>query len=467
MNSFTMELEPARGNLYGQIYEYIRQEIREGKLLHQEKLPSTRSLAQYLQVSRSTVDMAYEQLLSEGYIEAKPYKGYYVCKVEELYHMEEGSTEPAAKRQPEQKAWEIDFSPDAVDADAFPFDTWRRLNRNVLQDANSELFNPGPSMGEWELRSTIGRYLHASRGVNCRPEQIVIGAGNDYLLMLLRMLLGENHCVAMENPTYRSAWRMFDAFGYSIKAVPMDASGMEIAALQESGAELAYVMPSHQYPTGIVMPIGRRMELLKWAAQEEGRYLIEDDYDSEFRYKGRPVPSLQASDGRGQVIYLGTFSKSIAPAIRISYLVLPERLLERYHEKCAFLSCTVPRMDQAVLDVFIREGYYERHLNKMRKIYREKHDLMLQLLKPFEQEYRIRGEHAGLHLLLEAKQEKNEALLCKAAAGAGVRIYGMQEASGVWEYKKPAIILGYGGLSRQQIQMGIKRLEDVFLHGIQ
>lgn len=473
MNSFIIELNQARGNLYGQIYEYIKKEIREGKLTYQEKLPSTRSLAEFLQVSRSTVDMAYAQLLSEGYIESRPYRGYFVCKVEELYRITADNSEIRTNEESEPERYEIDFSPNAVEAEAFPFDTWRKLNRAVLQDANRELFNPGPAMGEWELRRSISRYLHASRGVACRPEQIVIGAGNDYLLMLLRMLLGEGRCVAMENPTYQSAWRMFDSFGYRIRTVSMDSYGMKVEELEESGAELAYVMPSHQFPTGIVMPIGRRMELLKWAAQMPDRYLIEDDYDSEFRYKGRPVPALQASDKCGRVIYLGTFSKSIAPSIRISYLVLPELLLEAFRVRGAFLSCTVPRLDQAVLHVFIRDGYYERHLNKMRKIYREKHDLMLQQLKAFQKRFTIHGENAGLHLLLEAgaQESESEFRLRERAKQAGVRVYGMQEASGVARdisyHKKPAIILGYGGLSKQQIVTGIKRLESAWLHGIQ
>lgn len=466
MNSFTIKLESAADkHLYEQIYEYIRNEIREGKLLYQEKLPSTRALAEYLQVSRSTVELAYEQLLSEGYIESRPYKGYYVCKIEELYHIHTKAEQPVT--EPEQgEDYEIDFSPNVIDLEAFPFDTWRKITKSVLHDGNRRLFQLGPAKGDWELRSTIGRYLHASRGVNCSPEQIIVGAGNDYLLMLLRKILGEGLHVAIETPTYQKAYQMFHSFGYQVHSIAMDEAGMDVERLRESQAQLAYVMPSHQYPTGIVMPIGRRMELLRWAAEGEGRYLIEDDYDSEFRYKGKPIPSLQASDSRGRVIYIGTFSKSIAPSIRISYMVLPMELLARYTQYCSFLSSTVSRIDQAVLNVFIRDGYYERHLNKMRKIYKMKHDLMLQLLRAFDQEYTVRGDHAGLHLLLEAKGSCQEEELIRRAREEGIRVYGMGERE-KRQNKKPTLILGYAGLTQQQIQVGMQRLRKAILHSIQ
>ena len=179
----------------------------------------------------------------------------------------------------------------------------------------------------------------------------------------------------MESPTYKHAYRIFEQLGFSLTTVSMDARGMRVEELEDSGADTAYVMPSHQYPLGIVMPISRRMELLKWAYGKEGRYLIEDDYDSEFRYKGKPVPALQGADRNGRVIYIGTFSKSIAPAIRISYLVLPERLLEKAEDRLRRFSSTVSRTDQMILHHFIQEGYFERHLNRMRRIYGRKHDI--------------------------------------------------------------------------------------------
>ena len=404
----TFQLHPeGSGCLYEQIYEHIRKEIKEGKLLAGERLPSTRALAEYLQVARSTVDYAYGQLLSEGYIESRPCKGYYACALEEMPWTEEPGEETGAQTQsgvvPLSGEGVIDFSPYDIDMTGFPFSVWKKITKHILTCANSDLFARGEAQGDYGLRLTISRYLHSSRGVNCRPEQVIVGAGNDYLLLLLEKILGRHVRIAMENPTYKRSYRIFQSFSYPISTVDMDEWGMRADRLERENVSAVYVMPSHQFPTGTVMPIGRRMELLRWAAREPERYLIEDDYDSEFRFRGKPIPALQASDRHGRVIYLGTFSKAIAPAIRVSFLVLPESLLEKYLRECGFYSCTVSRIDQSILDEFIREGYFERHLNKMRKIYRAKHELLLNLLQPFREEFDISGENAGLHLVLTSR----------------------------------------------------------------
>ena len=463
MNDLVMELDShSSRHLYEQIYDYIKMEIREGKLLQGEKLPSTRFLAEYLQVSRSTVDLAYEQLLSEGYIESRPYKGFFVCKIEELYRLEQpkNQREETQEKAPERFAY--DFSPNSVELNSFPFGTWKKINKETLIDDKKEMFALGQPQGDLELRKTICHYLHTSRGVNCKPEQLIIGAGNDYLLLLLEKILGQHRSVAMEQLTYKRAYRIFESFAYEVKAVPMDENGMRVDALRKSGAELAYVMPARQSPTGIIMPIGRRMELLKWAAEDEKRYLIEDDYDSEFRYRGKPIPSLQASDKAGKVIYIGTFSKSIAPAIRVSYMVLPESLLEIYKEQCSFFSSTVSRIDQSILNVFIRDGAFERHLNKMRKIYKNRHDTLLSACKKYLKNVEISGENAGLHLILHYQGKKTEKELLQAAAEKGIRIYGMSEAyiGRLPDDWQPTLILGYAGLSEKEIEEGIRLLSE-------
>ena len=473
--------------LYEQIYSYIKKEIIEGKLLTGERRPSTRSLAEYLQVARSTVDYAYAQLLSEGYIESRPYKGYFVCPVEELLKIEE-SVEPGVRRrgsdidnrnvgrdiaenasavQTRQESAEedyvVNFSPYAIDMSAFPFSVWRKINKDVLNYANSDVFAKGEAQGDYELRVTISRYLHSSRGVNCTPEQIIVGAGNDYLLMLLEKILGKDMHIAMENPTYKRSYRIFKSFGYGIDTVDMDESGMQIAPLKNAKVNAAYVMPSHQFPTGIVMPIGRRMELLKWANEEKGRYLIEDDYDSEFRYLGKPIPALQASDKHGKVIYMGTFSKAIAPAIRVSFMVLPKELLEKYKRNCFFYSCTVSRIDQQILNEFIRDGYFERHLNKMRKIYRAKHELLLECLKPLRKKFAVSGENAGLHLLLTSKEGIKEADLIQQATAVGVRVYGLSECMVEDAPDSTTVLVGFGGLNDEDIVQGVELLKKVWL----
>lgn len=463
--------------LYEQIYEFIREEIRSGNLLAGEKLPSARYLAESLQVSRTTVDMAYGQLVSEGYLEARPQRGYFVSEMEGLYDIP-----VAAGRFPERESGEngshfeehtgkcledyrFDFSPNAIDMSLFPYATWKKITKNILVDARSGLFALGEPQGDWELRVTISRYLHASRGVNCRPEQIIIGAGNDYLLLLLEKILGRHIPVAMENPTYKRACRIFQSFAYPVSFVPMDEGGMRLDALQKSGAQLAYVMPAHQYPTGIVMPIGRRMELLRWASEKEGRYLIEDDYDSEFRYRSKPIPALKASDKNDKVVYIGTFSKAIAPAIRISYMVLPVKLLAEYREKCGFYSSTVSRIDQTILNEFIQDGYFERYLNKMRKYYKLKHDLMMNELKAFEKDFVISGENAGLHILLTDKKGRTEEELQRCAEDAGIKVYPMGEfymETPPGAKRKAAVILGYGALSQEDIVDGLRALKTAY-----
>lgn len=475
MNDMNMQLRTDIGKcLYEQIYEHIRKEIREGKLLQGEKLPATRSLAEFLQVSRSTVDNAYEQLLSEGYIDSQPCRGYFVCKVEELYELPQDGQDLKQIKVTEEKRkikWKCDFSPNGIDMNSFPFSVWNHICRNTLSEGAGDLFASGNPQGEEELRITISRYLHASRGVNCTPEQIIIGAGNDYLLMLLEKILGRNIKIAMENPTYKRAFQIFESFAYDIHTVDMDESGIKVEELEDNQVTAAYVMPSHQFPTGVVMPIGRRMELLRWAEKEKNRYLIEDDYDSEFRYRGKPIPSLQGADRAGKVIYIGTFSKAIAPSIRISFMVLPSNLLKIYQKKCYFYSSTVSRIDQMVLNEFIKSGHFERYLNKMRKVYKVKHDKMLSLLKPLKDSFRITGENAGLHLLLWCKDGRTEEELVEAAYEQGVKVYGMSKgyisetlknSDTIWK-KNAILLLGYGGLSEVEMENGIENLKKAWL----
>lgn len=440
--------------LYEQIYSHICAEIRSGALKEGDRLPSTRVLAEHLKVSRSTTQMAYDQLLAEGYMESRPCRGYFVSHLEELVE-----TGPSGEKEMETTAepdagWLVDFSPRGIDLDSFPYHVWRKLSRNTLVDDNKEMFHSGNHQGEPGLREAIRSYLHSARGVNCSPEQIIVGAGSEYLLMLLYQILGGKRVIAMENPTYKQAYRVFRSLGCEVCPVEMDANGMEPGILAESGADVAYVMPSHQFPTGIVMPVGRRQELLRWAAEEPGRYIIEDDYDSEFRYKGRPIPALQGNDTEGKVIYLGTFSRAIAPSIRISYMVLPETLLPAYEENGRCFSATVSKTDQKILEEFMRSGAFERHLNRMRAQYKGKHDLLIRLLKEFGREYTVSGENAGVHVLVHLPRGLSEAEAVQRAKEDGVRVYGLERYC-IGAAADPAqggtVLLGYAGLSEEEI----------------
>lgn len=453
--------------MYEQIYQYIKDEIRSGGLSPQRQLPSSRELAKSLKVSRSTTQLAYEQLVSEGYLEAIPRKGYFTAKLDGILPPVVTETRKAAgeERPPkEEKEWKVDFSPRGIDLNSFPFSTWRKISRSVLKEEDTDVFLKGDPQGDLPLREAIRGYLHAARGVNCSVDQILVGAGNEYLLMLLSQLLGREAGIAMENPTYKQAYRVLSGMGHPVFPVGMDESGLRTEELRRLPVSAAYVMPSHQFPMGIVMPVKRRQELLAWAGAGEGRYLIEDDYDSEFRYKGKPIPALQGMDRNGCVIYMGTFSKAIAPAIRVGYLVLPPSLLEKYREQARFYSSTVSRVDQRILAQFISGGYFERHLNRMREIYKGKHDILLAALKPLEKRFEIEGEFAGLHVLLTYRGEKTEEELVREAAQAGVRLYGL---SGFFIHKEHAwqtktVILGYASLMEAEIRRGAELLLEVF-----
>lgn len=464
MNELTINLQQkSEVPLYEQIYNYIKADIQSKRIQSGEKLPSTRALSKYLEVSRSTVELAYEQLLSEGYVEAEPCRGYFVSQIDELYQFKPQDRKSNGEPVKNKQCYRYDFTPNGVDLKSFPYNAWRKLSRDCLLDDRAEMFRLGEPQGEYALRSAICDYLHQARGVNCQPEQIIVGAGNDYLLMLLTTVIGPDHKVALENPTYKQAYRLFKNLSYEVCTVDMDASGMEIAKLSESKADIAFVMPSHQYPLGIVMPIKRRMSLLKWADGQEGRYIIEDDYDSEFRYKGKPIPALQGYDSHDKVIYMGTFSKSIAPAIRMSYMVLPVALLELYRQRSSFLNSTVSKVDQMILCKFIEEGYYERHLNKTRALYKSRHDTLLGCLKPLQDRCLISGENAGVHLLLHFQNGEREKELIDRAKKAGVKVYGLSEYYIEPQKSRQAtILLGYANMNEDKIKEAAAILDEVW-----
>lgn len=464
MNELTISLDTrSRIPLYEQIYDYIKTDIQSGRIPYGEKLPSTRFLSKHLEVSRSTVELAYEQLLSEGYIESVPYKGFFVAQIDELYHLKKDKPQPQRERK-EARRYRYDFTPNGVDLKSFPYNVWRKLSKDILLDDRTELFRSGDSQGEYGFRSAICSYLYQARGVDCTPDQIIVGAGSDYILMLLGMILGMDHTIAFEDPTYKQAYRMAGGMSYNRIPVSMDKNGMKVTELEKSGADIAYVTPSHQYPTGVIMPIRRRMELLKWACEAQGRYIVEDDYDSEFRYKGKPIPALKGYDASDKVIYLGTFSKSIAPAIRLSYMVLPKPLLEAYEQKARFVNSTVSKVDQLIVQKFIEEGYYERHLNKTRALYKSRHDVLIEELRPMADICTISGENAGVHLLLTFQNGMAEEELIDRAARADIRVYGLSDYR-IRENceEKATILLGYANLTEDQIREAARLLRDCWI----
>ncbi len=494
MNELIIHLD-GKGDkpLYEQIYEYIRGEIEHARIEPGEKLPSSRALSAYLQVSRSTVDMAYGQLVAEGYVDAVACKGYYVCSLPLPRNLRTGlehtDWEAAGAGQVKAGALEgtekfrYDFTPNGIDLNRFPIFAWRKITKNTLSQEKEELLRLGDARGERYLRETLCEYLGRARGIRCVPENILLGAGNDYLLILLCQLMGIGRRIGMEIYTYRQAYLTFQSLGLDVCAVPMDGDGMRVEELEKSGADMAYVMPSHQFPTGIVMPVKRRMELLDWAYAREGRYIIEDDYDSEFRYGGRPIPALQGYDRHGKVIYMGTLSKSVAPAIRISYMVLPEELMEIYRRKAGYLTSTVSRIDQMIVHEFFRDGYYERHLSRMRAAYKKKRDvLMAALAGCFQEKCAVFGEEAGVHLLAGFSLGRTEEELVGRAKEAGIRLYGLSgyriaPGGGTgfvpWlqegrngESGRPQeaaiFLMGYAHMEEEEIRAAVQELRELF-----
>lgn len=482
MNDLTISLDTSSSvPLYEQIYQHLKSEIQSGGLPFGKRLPSTRNLANYLQVSRTTVDMAYGQLMSEGYIESKPCRGYFVCELEGIYNLRRDMTEEKTTMRQEIRKPEYDFSPSGVDLNSFPFSIWRKLSKNILMADNKKVFQLGDPQGEYELRVTIAEYLHQARGVPARPDQIVVGAGNDFLLLLLCNMLGTGRKIAMESPTYRKAYDLLSNLSNEMRLVRMDESGMRVDSLEASGADIAYVMPSHHFPLGIVMPVKRRMQLLEWAAGSDQRYIIEDDYDSEFRYRGKPIPALKGLDRDEKVIYIGTFSKSIAPAIRVSYLVLPERLMEVYRMRGRRISSTVSRVDQMLIADFLNGGYYERHLNKMRAVYKSRHDILMEELKCFQDICTVSGENAGVHVLLTFHNGMTEEEAIRRAAGCGVGVYGLsryfidgkvfdryfeEEQPGTSESCSHTVILGYANVPEDAIREAVRMLRKAWMNDI-
>lgn len=448
--------------LYMRIYSDVVREIKDGVIKGGDKLPSKRALAERLGVSVITVENAYLQLVSEGYVFSKPGSGYFV----EKFYSEEKPSEPV-KGKDHDVAEKYDFSTNGVDNTAFPFSVFAKLAREVLSNDGEELLKVSDRNGNYGLRKEISVYLKTVRGIDASPENIVVGAGAEYLLGLIVQLLGRDNAYGVENPGYDKTYKIFSANSSRVFPVPVDDKGACIKAVSGFGVNIIHVTPSHHFPLGIVMPIGRRRELLEWAAEESDRYIIEDDYDSEFRYIGKPVTPLKGLDEKQKVIYVSTFTKSLAQSIRMAFMVLPDNLTEKFKTKLGFYSCTVPVFDQLILKKFISGGYFERHINKMRKIYRIKRDTLIKKinLSELKSVVTVTGEEAGMHLLLTVNNEMDEDELILSAKNEGVKIKGLKSfySFPVMRAADNEIVIGYAGLSVKEITDGIALLEKAWV----
>ena len=431
--------------LYEALYRHIREDILAGRLLPGDKLPSKNALAAHLEVSKITVEGAYQQLLSEGYIRSRERIGYFVEPVARL-----DAPAPVPFSPQPEKSWEIDLVSNA--STDFPFSVWSRLQRQVMQELPRELLQPIPSGGIWELRQAIAEHLAGFRGMQVDPKNIIVGAGTDFLYNLLIQLLGRDKTYAVEEPGYGKIRRIYAAGGVRCVSAALDSSGVIPESLGD--AQVLHISPSHHFPTGLVTPMNRRTQLLGWAQQ--GHYIIEDDYDSEFRFDARPMPTMASMDRSGRVIYMNTFSKTLAPSIRISYMVLPEQLMEQFQKELGFYSCTVPSFEQYTLERFLHLGYFEKHLNRMRKAYKLRRNLLVTTLREWEQagKLTILEQDAGLHFLLKVDTQLTDEALVEVCAREGIRVQSLGSfyAGSIPEEDRHCLVINYSGLHPQQIQ---------------
>lgn len=458
----TYSLEDRDGlTLYEYLYRCIRGDILSGTLAVGERLPSKRALAEHLGVSVITVEGAYQQLEAEGYVHTRPRSGFFVSRVERSLPVRQPTTGVPPRPEPE---WKLDLKTNRVDASRFPLSTWARLTRQVLTEEGAALLSPLPHQGLLALRRAICSDLRDYRGLSASAEQIVIGAGAEYLYLLLAQLLGRDTVLAVEDPGYPKIRQVYEKSGVRCVSLPLDGEGMNPDALRVSRTGAVHLSPAHQYPTGLVTPIRRRQELLRWA-EETGGVIIEDDYDSELRFTGRPIPPLQSIDGSGRVVYLNTFSQTIAPSMRVGFLVLPPRLLEQYRRELNFYACTVPATEQFVLARFLERGYYEQHLARMRTEYRLRRAAVLEAFhsSAFAGRVHIAEQGAGLHFLMRLDTARSDEEIDARAREKGVRLGFLSQYTRRHEEAFcHTLVVNYAGLEKDWLPEAVARLAEIF-----
>ncbi|MEW4370346.1 PLP-dependent aminotransferase family protein [Paenibacillus kandeliae] len=447
--------------LYQQLYTALKDHMHEGRLERQARLPSKRMLAAHLSVSQTTVERAYDQLEAEGYIVSKPRSGRFVDydASNELQMSVDAVTSRTVA--PSSNEAMIDFHYGSTDTVAFPHTVWRRSLLHSLDQYGQRLYQTGQPTGEPELRELIADYVYQARQIRCSPEQIIIAAGTPILLQWMGHLFGATTSIGYEHPGSARSRDIFANNHWSLLPIPLDREGITIHPLQQQCPQLVYVTPSHQFPLGTVMTINRRIQLLQWAV-DTGAYIIEDDYDSEFRYSGKPIPALKGLDRHDRVVYTGTFSKSVLPSLRISYMILPESLLTQGKQIASLYKQTVASHLQLALADFMQNGSFQKHINRMRKWYGKKRLVLLEAIQSqWGDRVTIRSTDSGLHVLLDIHSDFTEQQLIDRAALYGVVVY---PASVFYEYDSPShtIMLGFSGMSDEDIRRGVHLLGEAW-----
>ncbi|MBO4862724.1 MAG: PLP-dependent aminotransferase family protein [Eubacterium sp.] len=450
--------------LYEQLYEFLRDDILEGKISPDEALPSKRNFAKQLSVSVITVENAYNQLLSEGFIYSLPRKGFYASEIFddrkglEVFNYHDTGAGKTLKKEgiSKEESYFADFASNSTDPESFPFSIWAKLTRRILSEDQDFLMKNSPSNGLPDLRRAIADYLLAFRGMKVNFDNIIIGAGTETMYNILIQLLGHELTYACEDPGYDKIRKILISNGVKNIRIPLDENGVDISKLERNMVDIIHVTPSHHFPTGITMPIKRRYELLNWANRltEKTKFIIEDDYDSEFRLSGLPVPPIYSIDTGGSVIYMNTFTKSLASTIRISYMILPDRLMELYKSRLDFYACTVSTFEQLTLARFISEGYYEKHINRMRTAYRKKRDLLLRSIgeSPLSEVSEVCEEQSGLHFILKLRIGMDTNTFADKCKRLGVNISPVSDMS---------FMINYSSVPNERIPEAIKRISTI------
>lgn len=450
-------------SLYEYLYKCIKNDILQGNIRAGEKLPSKRTFAKNLGISVITVENAYEQLIAEGYIYSIPKKGFYVTDLKKEVETEKKTvTKEMVPITGGESGYFADFTSNQTQSELFPFTVWTRMIREVLGENQIQLMTNPPCGGIYPLREAIAKYLKEFRGMTVLPEQIIIGAGTEYLYGLLIQLLGTDKIYAVENPGYRKIAKIYRSWKVACEYIDMDEEGVQIGELQRKRVDILHISPSHHYPTGIVMPVSRRYELLGWASKSSRHYIIEDDYDSELRLGGQPIPTMQSIDVSDRVIYMNTFTKTLASTVRISYMILPPPLLEQFYERLSFYSCSVSNFEQYTLGKFIEEGFFEKHINRLRNHYHKKRDILLGAIRESRlgNLVHISGEEAGVHFLMEIQTEKEEEEFLTCAQTQGIRLsplsahYHNRETE-----RKNVYVMNYSSVQMEDAQEIVRRLE--------
>lgn len=465
------------------LYESIKEQIQTGILKADEKLPSKRALASHLGISIITVQNAYGQLISEGYIYSIEKKGFFVtdisignqvfknitvqsCEDENFVQKEKITKSEEAKQ--EEKKWFVNFKSNTTSYEKFPFSQWSHVMRQVLNSGDEKLLQRMSANGVLELRFAICQYLLEFRNMSVAPNQIVVGSGTEALYTMLVQLLGRNSVYAVENPGYKKVATVFEINGANYVPINIEKNGINIGTLEASCANVIHISPSHHFPTGLVMPVRCRGELLDWAAKDENRFIIEDDYDSEFRFNGKPLQTLQSSDTNDCVIYINTFSKTLAPSFRISYMVLPKRLVNDFQEKLGFSSCAVSSFEQYTLAEFLQKGFYAKHIIRMKNYYRNLRNNLIHCLQAskLSEIFEIQEEDSGLHFLLKINsvysgEELKNRLQAQGINPSLLSDFFYNQADG--DEQKNILVINYSGIKKEQISELVLRMEKAIL----